>query len=200
MAIQNMSSQGTSGLHFSIPGTNATLRTLTVVCFVVQLWSKYVLCRCILVVLLNMLLPQAFKFIFTSPSSAQEIENQEDLDEHVLRPKKRARKNQKAPTRGHVANLLGMKSVTPRSLAYVAVQVSLSSHSSDTLGHTITLSPQVRFALSNVSAWSENDGCFSYVAFYHNILDYFEIPAGPESQAQTAALLVWWTRLVQSCK
>lgn len=37
-------------------------------------------------------------------------------------PLKRARKH-KAPTRGHVADILGMKSVTPRSIAYIAVQV-----------------------------------------------------------------------------
>jgi hypothetical protein len=67
---------------------------------------------------------QAFKFIFTSPSSVQDIECQEDVDEHTPSTRKRSRRNQKAPTRGHVANLLGLKSVTPRSLAYVAVQVS----------------------------------------------------------------------------
>ena len=45
------------------------------------------------------------------------------MEEHVPLAQKRSRRNQKAPTRGHVANLLGMKTVTPRSLAYVAVQV-----------------------------------------------------------------------------
>lgn len=45
------------------------------------------------------------------------------MDEHVPSGRKRSRRNQKAPTRGHVANLLGMKTVTPRSLAYVAAQV-----------------------------------------------------------------------------
>ena len=73
---------------------------------------------------------QAYKFIFTSPSSAQDIECQEDVDEHTPSTTKRSRRNQKAPTRGHVANLLGLKAVTPRSLAYVAVQVSSLSISS----------------------------------------------------------------------
>ena len=66
---------------------------------------------------------QAFKFIFTSPTSAQDIECEADMDEHVLSARKRSRRNQKAPTHGHVANLLGMKTVTPRLLAYIAVQV-----------------------------------------------------------------------------
>lgn len=68
-------------------------------------------------------LSQAFKFIFTSPSSAQDIEGQEDVELHIPSSRKRSRRNQKAPTRGHVAGLLGMKSVTPRAIAYVAVQV-----------------------------------------------------------------------------
>jgi hypothetical protein len=66
---------------------------------------------------------QAFKFILTSPTSALDIDCDDDVDEHVPAARKRFRRNQKAPTRGHVANLLGMKTVTPRSLAYVAVQV-----------------------------------------------------------------------------
>ncbi|KAF8228437.1 hypothetical protein L208DRAFT_1291525, partial [Tricholoma matsutake] len=120
------------------------------------------------------LLLQVFKFIFTSPSSMQDIKCQEDVEEHTPSARKRLRRNQKAPTHGHIANLLGMKVVTPRSLAYVA--------------------PQLCFALSNANAWNENDGCFSYVDFYNNILDYFEIPVGPESQSQMTSLLSWWTR------
>ena len=64
---------------------------------------------------------QAFKFIFTSPTSAHDINSENDL-EKASRSVKRAR-SQKAPTRGNVASLLGMRSVTPRSIAYVAVQV-----------------------------------------------------------------------------
>ncbi|KAF8235817.1 hypothetical protein L208DRAFT_1255194, partial [Tricholoma matsutake] len=99
---------------------------------------------------------------------------QEDVEEHTTSTRKQPRRNQKAPMCGHVANLLGMKAVMPRSLAYVAVQL--------------------RFVLSNANAWNENNGCFSYVDFYNNILDYFEIPVGPESQSQTISLLSWWMR------
>ena len=65
---------------------------------------------------------QAFKFIFTSPSSAQDITCENDVENQAPQPLKRARR-QKAPTRGNVANLLGMRAVTARSIAYVAVQV-----------------------------------------------------------------------------
>jgi hypothetical protein len=67
---------------------------------------------------------EAFKFILTSPTSAQDIETEKDLEEPFRRPSKRSRK-QRAPTRGHVANLMGMKAVSPRSIAYVAVQVGI---------------------------------------------------------------------------
>jgi hypothetical protein len=53
---------------------------------------------------------------------------------------------------------------------------------------------KLRFALSNANAWNENDGCFNYVHFYNNILDYFELTPGPESLARTTSLLSWWTR------
>lgn len=70
---------------------------------------------------------QTFKFLFTSPTSAQSIDTDKDVDEPASRPSKK-RRNNRAPTRGHVANLIGMRSVTPRSIAYVAVQVrTLSS-------------------------------------------------------------------------
>lgn len=65
---------------------------------------------------------QAFKFIFTSPTSAQYITSENDLQNPEAQPSKRA-KHQKAPTRGNVAKVLGMRSVSPRAIAYVAVQV-----------------------------------------------------------------------------
>jgi hypothetical protein len=55
---------------------------------------------------------------------------------------------------------------------------------------------QLRFALSNASSWNENDGCFNYVTFYNNIVDYFEVDLGHENRASTDALLSWWTRSV----
>lgn len=65
---------------------------------------------------------QAYKFIFTSPTSAKDVDCELDTEDHTVRPHKRPR-NHKAPTRGHIANILRMKTVTPRSIAYIAVQV-----------------------------------------------------------------------------
>jgi hypothetical protein len=137
---------------------------------------------------------QTFKFIFTSPTSAQDIENDKDLMDEAPRPLKRV-KHTKAPTRGHVAHLLGMKTVTPRAIAYIAVQVGLALSKEHIFTHT---SFQLRYSLSNASSWNENDGCFSYSTFYNNIVDFFEVSVGPAAKAQTRELLSWWTRWVYS--
>ena len=59
---------------------------------------------------------QAFKFIFTSPSSVTE-------DDVEAPPRTKRRKKAPTATRSNVASLVGLRAVTPRSIAYVAVQV-----------------------------------------------------------------------------
>jgi hypothetical protein len=62
---------------------------------------------------------QAYQFIFTSPSSA---EKDDENDINQVPAAKRARKTL-APTRAGVATIIGLRSVTPRPIAYAAVQV-----------------------------------------------------------------------------
>lgn len=109
-----------------------------------------------------------------------------------MRPKKRPRKH-RAPTRGHIANILGLKSVTPRSIAYIAVQVCPPKVFAF---QRVTQLLQLRFSLSNASAWNEDDGCFNYATFYHNILHYFENPPGPTARLEIQELLLWWSQQV----
>lgn len=72
---------------------------------------------------------QGFRFLFTSPTSAEDINSENDIEENGgSQSQKRAKQNRKAPTRGNVASLLGMRSVTPRAIAYVAVQVRPFRH------------------------------------------------------------------------
>ena len=77
---------------------------------------------------------QAFKYLFTSPSSVTD-----DGDDPISSttpqpnpPAKRHKTSEKksASTRTNVALLMGLKSVTARAIAYVAVQVrtSMSYH------------------------------------------------------------------------
>ncbi|KAF7973006.1 hypothetical protein HWV62_16384 [Athelia sp. TMB] len=111
------------------------------------------------------MLVKAFKYLFTSPSSASEDHTD------APRPAKRA-KNKHGATRTNVAGLIGLKNVTPRSIAYVAVQL--------------------RFALSNTTSWRLVDIDFSQVEFYGAIVDFFESTPGPRTQANAEKLLAWW--------
>ncbi|KAF8121428.1 hypothetical protein EV363DRAFT_1457848 [Boletus edulis] len=117
------------------------------------------------------LLVRAFKHIFTSPSSADEDENT-DVDRRVG-PKRRHGERR---TRNHVAHLLKMKSVEPRAIAYVAVQL--------------------RFALSDCGAWRNTDCLFNHVDFYNSIARWFEEVDDAEDKAFVEDLLLWWNREV----
>jgi hypothetical protein len=68
-----------------------------------------------------MLSLQAFKLIFTSPTSAQEVSASDNAQcggqgTNHQSPSDKA-------TRSNVASLIGMRTVKPRAIAYVAVQV-----------------------------------------------------------------------------
>ncbi|KAI5982079.1 hypothetical protein EDD15DRAFT_2203313 [Pisolithus albus] len=114
------------------------------------------------------LLVKAFKQIFTSPSSVLKMD-----DESF--PRKRRRRDERR-TRSHVASLLGMKSVSPRAVAYTAVQL--------------------RFALSSCGAWRVVDGEFNYEDFYNNIIDFFEDAETPDDKNYIRELLLWWNRKI----
>ncbi|KAG2741070.1 hypothetical protein P692DRAFT_20880354 [Suillus brevipes Sb2] len=127
---------------------------------------------------MSKLLVQAFKAIFTSPSSAKEADGDGDGDgADILENNRRARRalNQ-VKVKTCVASIINMRKVTSRSIAYVACQV--------------------RFALSSVSSWRTVDGDFDYVAFWNNIVDFFENVPGPVARQRVDTLLEWWTRKV----
>jgi len=62
---------------------------------------------------------QAYKSLFTSPSSVTEGAGRND------EPPPTKRSKNSTATRSHVASLIGLSTVTPRSIAYVAVQVTV---------------------------------------------------------------------------
>ncbi|KZP28583.1 hypothetical protein FIBSPDRAFT_728905, partial [Athelia psychrophila] len=114
------------------------------------------------------LMVKTFKCIFTSPSSAIDDEEPEPSPS----PPTKRRRAARPTTRPNVASKIGLKSVTGRSLAYIAVQL--------------------RFALSSALSWSPTDADFSYVTFYAAAVDYFEAPPGPIAAAEVELLLQWW--------
>ncbi|KAG1771345.1 hypothetical protein EV702DRAFT_1270886 [Suillus placidus] len=122
------------------------------------------------------ILVQAFKAIFTSPSSAREVEGDGD-GANILKNNRRARQTlNHVKVKTCIASIINMRKVTPRSIAYVVCQV--------------------RFALSSVSSWRTVDGDFNYEAFWNNTVDFFEDVPGPVAQRRVAKLLEWWTRKV----
>ncbi|KAH9828719.1 uncharacterized protein C8Q71DRAFT_863785 [Rhodofomes roseus] len=128
------------------------------------------------------LLLRAFKCIYTSPSSAMDFglnSEDEDSDEDqviTVQPPCKRQRMLKQPTRSSVAEILNLKRVTGRSIAYVCVQV--------------------HFALSDLGQWSRDVAQFDYEAFYYGIVDYFERPPGPQAEARAKVLLQWWTEAI----
>ncbi|KAH7903714.1 hypothetical protein BJ138DRAFT_1107442 [Hygrophoropsis aurantiaca] len=127
------------------------------------------------------LLVRAFKYIFTSPSSAEEPagnneDEGQDQPQAPLRKRRKTSNSGERRTRSCVASLLGMTSVQPRAIAYIAVQL--------------------RFALSNCCSWRAVDEDFDHDEFYNNIVDHFERPASAGARQVVSDLLFWWNREV----
>ncbi|KAF8189080.1 hypothetical protein K438DRAFT_1473351, partial [Mycena galopus ATCC 62051] len=138
-------------------------------------------------------LVKTYLHIFTAPQSAKKYQPEHDMergagntsDTENVRPsssidepprKKRRTVAPPGSSKKSVASKVSMASVTPRSIAYAAVQ------------H--------RFALSDASHWNEMDGTFSYIAYYNNIVDWFEDAPGPIAQKEVDDLLAWWDQCV----
>ncbi|KAG1844366.1 hypothetical protein F4604DRAFT_1937563 [Suillus subluteus] len=122
------------------------------------------------------ILLQAYKAVFTSPSSAKDVEGNGDGAD-IIQNNRRAKKSFNAlKVKKHIAQIIKMEKVTSRSIAYIICQV--------------------RFALSSVTSWRSVDGDFDYVQFWRTIVDFFERPPGREAQRRVDRLLEWWTRKV----
>ncbi|KAG1794030.1 hypothetical protein EV424DRAFT_1335610 [Suillus variegatus] len=119
---------------------------------------------------------QAYKAVFTSPSSAKDVDGDGDGVD-IIQNNRRARKSFNGlKVKKHVAQIIKMEKVTPRSIAYIICQV--------------------KFALSSVTSWRSVDGDFDYVQFWRTIVDFFERAPGREAQRRVDRLLEWWTRKV----
>ena len=109
---------------------------------------------------------QAYKYIFTSPSSVE--------------------KEPKA-TRSGNARIHGMTQVTMPSIAYVATQVNNLP-----LIHTrVLILIQVRFALSSSPVFSRTDTVTDSERFYNTVLDLFD---DVEEREEVNELQTWWNR------
>lgn len=137
---------------------------------------------------------QAFKAIFTSPSSAKEADGDGDGADILENNRCAQRKSDQAKVKTCVASIISMKKVTPRAIAYIVCQVSSKCHYALFNFWHLTFEWQVHFALSSVSSWRTVDADFDYEVFWNNVVDYFEVVPGPVTKRRVDKLLEWWTR------
>ena len=112
-------------------------------------------------------LSQAYKHVFTSPSSVE--------------------KEPKA-TRSGNARLHGMTHVTLASIAYIATQVTVPFPFQRTYRWYLW---QVRFALSSSPVFSRTDTITDSERFYNSVLDLFD---DVEEKQEVNDLMTWWNR------
>ncbi|KAG1758198.1 hypothetical protein EDD22DRAFT_784236, partial [Suillus occidentalis] len=104
------------------------------------------------------ILVQGYKAVFTSPSSAKDVEGDGDGTD-IIQNNRHARKSfNGAKVKKHVAQIINLKKVTPHSIAYIACLI--------------------RFSLSSITSWQSVDGNFDYCQFWCTIVDFFERPPG----------------------
>ena len=127
--------------------------------------------------------------IFTSPSSSKG-----NLDTAVV-PEPRGRHKKTPSKRPPVATQLKMDDqVTPRAIAYAAVQVhcSLQCCSSSSISH----SSKLHFFLCDATHWMSHYNGFNYEEFYEFVVDFFEADQTPEGKAASVELHNWWNRYI----
>ncbi|KAG2131450.1 hypothetical protein BD769DRAFT_1666459 [Suillus cothurnatus] len=122
------------------------------------------------------ILVQGYKAIFMSPSLAKDVEGDGDGADIIQNNRCAKKSFNGLKVKKHVAQIINMKKVTPRSIAYIACLV--------------------RFSLSSVTSWRSVDGDFDYVQFWRTIVDFFERPPGQDVQHRVDRLLKWWSRKV----
>ena len=95
-------------------------------------------------------------------------------------------------TKSNVASKLHMNDkVTPRSIAYAAVQVLTRCISLKYILMFTLL--QLHFNLQTAERWCEIYGGFDYRGLYNYIVDFFEdVPEGP-AKKRAQDLLKWWS-------
>jgi hypothetical protein len=133
---------------------------------------------------------KVYKSIFTSPSSAADGCESERENEAPLKAAKLSQ-SQKKVTQRNVASKLHMNDkVTPRSIAYAAVQVFdfilLDAYSCLSL-------LQLHFNLQTAERWNELYGGFDYRGLYNYIVDFFEDVQDGPAKTRAQDLLKWWS-------
>jgi hypothetical protein len=92
--------------------------------------------------------------------------------------------------RRNVAPKLHLNKVTPRSVAYAAVQVCTYV----TVSYVIVyLSVTASSIWQTAGSWTSVYGGFDYNGLYNYVVDFFEDTPGPAAKKRAQELLNWWS-------
>jgi hypothetical protein len=134
---------------------------------------------------------QVYKSIFTSPSSAKNILDEENDAENVA-PTKSQKISSNNSVRRNVASKLHLNDkVTPRSVAYAAVQVCV--YATVSYVSRLICGCELHFNLQTAGSWASVYGGFDYHGLYNYIVDFFEDTPGPAAKKRAQELLNWWS-------
>lgn len=140
---------------------------------------------------------QVYKAIFRSPSSARDISEDEDGAENMPPAKSQRTLSGKKPTRRNVASKVNLNDkVTPRSIAYAAVQVGfMLLQCYYTSFYAYLRGYQLHFNLQTAGSWAQFYGGFDYRGLHNYIVDVFEDAPGPAAKKRAKDLLQvnWWS-------
>lgn len=96
------------------------------------------------------------------------------------------------PLRRNVASKVHLNDkVTPRSIAYAAVQVRRFL-----LCAVLSLSVagrQLHFSLQTAASWAPIYGGFDYRGLYNYVVDFFDDAPGPAAKRRSKELIDWWS-------
>ncbi|KAF5374162.1 hypothetical protein D9615_008830 [Tricholomella constricta] len=118
------------------------------------------------------LLVKAYSLVFTSPSSANRVID--DADNENTAPS--GSTSSPKATKYSVAQKLNLNTVTPRSIAYVAVLL--------------------HFSLTDAPHWKSTFNNLSYELMYNFIIDFFEDTSGPQAEDRIKSLFKWWNKQI----
>lgn len=132
---------------------------------------------------------QVYKSIFTSPSSAKNTLDEEN-DAENMPPFKSQKTSSNKSVRRNVASKLHLNDkVTPRSVAYAAVQVCVYV----VVCSMLICDCQLHFNLQTSGSWTSVYGGFDYQELYNYVVDFFEDTPGPAAKKRAQELLNWWS-------
>jgi hypothetical protein len=140
--------------------------------------------------ILYLVFSQVYKSIFTSPSSAKNILDEENDTENTA-PTKSQKISSNNSVRRNVASKLHLNKVTPRSVAYAAVQVCAYVNVSYVV--VLICDCELHFNLQTAGSWTSVYSGFDYNGLYNYVVDFFEDTPGPAAKKRAQELLNWWS-------